>query len=751
MTVSPVRVPSPAAIGLAGFALGVLLGCGSGPRVAPTAAVLVLIATLAGRHHRAALIGWVLLAGIGHGWLARSVDRGRCAARYRDGPLAVQVRIDEPAPPGQLASASVIGASCSGSIEMRARRGDTLWAGDVVRLQGQWRARIGGWRPANGLLLVSEAADVRHAPGLVDRLRNRLHRDSDRLYGSRSGVVKALILGRRGTIETSMAQSFSRSGLVHLLSISGFHVGLVWLWVRLVLRLIGINRRAQAIAAVAVVGYVAFVGADPPAVRAAVLAIVTAIERSRQRNPAVGSLFAAVGLSVLLVNPWAVTDLGAWLSASALWGATAATRWSDRAVSPAPGWRVIAGSTGATIATAPFTAFAFGTIPVAGIVLNIVAIPLTALAVPAVVASLVVAPWSTSVASAFAGGGGALLAVLELLADRGGEVPFGAVTVEPGVSAALWAAVAIGTAAWAFGHRHTAREAGHRLLWLGAAGAALHGLLVVIPRIHTGSRLTLHFLDVGQGDAALVETPHGHWVLIDAGPADERTDAGRRVIVPYLRSHGVGRLDAAILSHGHRDHFGGLVSVLRAVTVEKIFEPARRIDDAGYLALLDTIADRGIAWYPLRAGGRLVVDGVELDAIHPDSAWAGWGEDLNEDSAVLRLTAGSFAALFSGDAGLAAEAAMAGRAGRVDLLKVGHHGSRGATGSSWLEALGPKAAVVSVGVNRYGHPAPETLGRLEAKRIPLWRTDREGTVTVTVDEETMRIRGRRTDATFPIN
>ncbi|HSB52847.1 MAG TPA: hypothetical protein VLD58_00750, partial [Gemmatimonadales bacterium] len=123
--------------------------------------------------------------------------------------------------------------------------------------------------------------------------------------------------------------------------------------------------------------------------------------------------------------------------------------------------------------------------------------------------------------------------------------------------------------------------------------------------------------------------------------------------------------------------------------------------------------------------------------------WAGWGQDVNEDSVVLLVEYGRFQALFAGDAGFPAEADLRGRVGPVDLLKVGHHGSRGSTGEEWLDSLRPAVAVISVGRNDYGHPAPATLARLTAHRVRLWRTDRDGTVSVTTDGGQMRVQGAR--------
>ena len=144
-----------------------------------------------------------------------------------------------------------------------------------------------------------------------------------------------------------------------------------------------------------------------------------------------------------------------------------------------------------------------------------------------------------------------------------------------------------------------------------------------------------------------------------------------------------------------------------------------------------------------------MVDGVSLTVLHPDTAWAEWGGDVNEDSLVLLVEYGAFQALFAGDAGFPAEARLRGRVGRVDLLKVGHHGSAGSTGDEWLQELAPRAAVVSVGRNTYGHPAPSAVARIAQAGAELWRTDRDGSVTVETDGVTMRLRADDRAVEYP--
>nr|MBA2627256.1 MBL fold metallo-hydrolase [Gemmatimonadales bacterium] len=304
---------------------------------------------------------------------------------------------------------------------------------------------------------------------------------------------------------------------------------------------------------------------------------------------------------------------------------------------------------------------------------------------------------------------------------------------------------------WAIGRRNTRLEALRRGGWVLVGVAWVYVASTAWQPTDAASGLTLHFLDVGQGDAAVLRTPAGHWVLIDAGPVLGRDDAGRRVVLPFLQRHGVTRLAAVVISHAHADHVGGAAAVLARVPADAVIEPGRLYADPVYYRFLDAVATGGDPWQVARSGQHFAIDGVRFTVLHPDTTWTEWGTDLNEDSAVLLVDYGAFSALFAGDAGLPAERLMAGHAGRVDLLKVGHHGSRGASGDAWLEELRPRAAVISVGQrNRYGHPAAEALARLARHHAELWRTDREGTITVNTDGQRMTVRGHRGSVTYPV-
>jgi competence protein ComEC len=221
------------------------------------------------------------------------------------------------------------------------------------------------------------------------------------------------------------------------------------------------------------------------------------------------------------------------------------------------------------------------------------------------------------------------------------------------------------------------------------------------------------------------------------------------VVAPVLERQRAAGVAIAVVSHAHADHLGGLPAVLDRLAVSRVMEPAELVADPLYTGVLDRLAADGVPWHAARAGERFELDSVRFSIVHPDTTWGEWRVDLNEDSAVLLVEYGGFRAVFPGDAGLHAESRIAGRLGPVDVLKVGHHGSRSASGDAWLQELVPRAAVISSGRgNRYGHPHPEILDRLARHGIGIWRTDLLGSITVTTDGASFTITGGGRRQTF---
>jgi competence protein ComEC len=352
-------------------------------------------------------------------------------------------------------------------------------------------------------------------------------------------------------------------------------------------------------------------------------------------------------------------------------------------------WQLVAASGGATLATAPITAYAFGSVAPIGLLSNLLAVPLAGLAVPGVFASL-------AIGDVLAGGAGLALAGIEWVAAAAARVPGGHLAGTPGVSFAGPWAVVLAVAVWLVQTRPPLLAMRRKLLVGVATASWLSVAWPVLRAPHHERLLTIHVLDVGQGDAIAIRTPNGRWVLVDAGPRTATLDVGKRVVVPFLRRHGARTLDAVVVSHGDADHLGGVPAVLDALPTGLLLEPGQPLPSALYVEHLAAVDAGGVTWRAARAGDTLVVDGVVLAILHPTSEWMAGQLSPNENSIVVHASYGCFDAVLTGDAGTPVERRLAASVGRAELLKVGHHGSATATGEEWLDALRPAAAVISV-------------------------------------------------------
>ncbi len=241
--------------------------------------------------------------------------------------------------------------------------------------------------------------------------------------------------------------------------------------------------------------------------------------------------------------------------------------------------------------------------------------------------------------------------------------------------------------------------------------------------------LKVHFIDVGQGDSILVQIPNKQTMLIDAGDSSKGPAVTR-----YLKAQGIESIDYLVVTHPHLDHIGGMADVLAAFPVSGIYMPRTSHTTTAYEDLLRAIKKKGLFVTEARAGGR-VLEAANLDVSFIAPVGKGY-EDLNEWSAVLRVVYGDTALLFTGDAGAKSEAEMISSKAplRADVLKIGHHGSAGSTSASFLSAVSPEFAVISVGAgNPYGHPAKKTLARLADAKARVYRTDLHGTIVVISD------------------
>jgi competence protein ComEC len=666
-----------------------------------------------------------------------------CATRLA-AATAWQASFENDVEAGDLAHASVERDGCTTHATLLVASGNAF-GGSHGAVTGRAMADSRG-------LFIEDAAIARTTGGsLLLTLRAAAGRRIDRIFGTDAPMARALVIADMSAISPEARDRYANAGLVHMLSVSGLHVGIVALALELLASVLRLPRTPARIATLLLLAtYVAAIGAPPPAVRAAVMlgALLTCRLLQRPTSP---WAILALGAAAPLWDPRIALDLGWQLSvagtAALIAGGALARRiipggWGGTRRTLATGGVV---SVVATAVTAPLVAWAFGRVALLGPITNLLADPVMGLLQPLLFIALAIPVHAVEALAADASH--LLLLAFDGIARVAASVAGAAPTALPSTLGAL----AAGAASVSLIVACIARQPTRAIL----TGAAAVGVLVgepLIPRMRAPPEL--HMIDVGQGDAIALRTGRGRWIVIDAGRSWTGGDAGKSTVAPYLARLG-GEVALFVLSHPHADHVGGAASLFAMLHPGRFLDPGYVGTTPPYVAALAQARHMRIPWQRVHPGDSIVVDDVVLHELAPDSAWASQLADANLASTVLVARMGNWRVLFTGDAEGPEEEwllANAPNALHADVLKVGHHGSATSTTPAFLSASHPRLALVSVGAhNSYGHPDAEVMDLLHASRIPTLRTDRVGTIVlrflrdrIDVDAhgEQMIVRGR---------
>ena len=702
----------------------------------------------------------------------------------------------------QVAAGRLRGARLLVRVPRWARLPPRIEIGQELELSGQVRAlsrAAGGARSeaafdfaahlrrrgVSGELLLDRAVATGRrrggAAGLLDRMRRRAERAvAVGMPEPEAALARGMVLGQDEQIDKSTRQDWRDSGLAHLLAVSGQNVMLLVALAVPLLALAGTGPRARGAALLALVAlYVPLAGAGPSLQRAGIMgaAAIAAMTLARPASRWYALLLAAV--ATLALNPRVSADPGWQLSFAAVAGILAVGRPLGEALArageelmrerPSPVARAVvrgladavAITFAATLATAPLVSFHFGAVPVAGLIANLLAVPAVAPAMwlGMVKAALGIAtaafPPAHDLATLLGPPTRLPLAYLERLAERCADLPGGRLVLPLESPAAVVAAYLLAAVAFAAILR-TSRGRGRSLAegprpdfaeraaaWRRAPRAFRVGVLVLALVVFglagasgLGSPsppgdLTVRFLDVGQGDATLIQHPDGTAVLFDGGPPEGG-------VTRLLRRAGVRRLAVVVATHASRDHHGGLVDVLDRYPVGLLLDGGDGNPHPGLQAVRDEAARQGVRTVPAVAPMALRAGALTIHVLSPAPRAAGPPpEDPNPRAVVAIVSAGAFDLLLSADA--ESEALVPLDLPDVEAMKVPHHGSSDPGLPEVLDRLRPEIAAIELGVNSYGHPAPSTLAALDNAHVTTYRTDRNGTVTLTVSHGRMDV------------
>ncbi|MGQ0646241.1 MAG: DNA internalization-related competence protein ComEC/Rec2 [Gemmatimonadaceae bacterium] len=712
------------------YAVGLWLGFGGLFVWGGTGALTLLLVALRQRRSTGVLAAATLVLALLVSRDAVRVDAECQREALRAGRMVAELLI--PLRPG--ASAAARSVVCGTRVRVSGGR-TTIAAGTVVDVHGTFRRSTGGLRVQSARLTVLRA------PTVLLRARARVSATMDRLFERDAPLARALVLAEQYDLPSELRTRYADAGIIHMVSVSGLHVSIIAGGLLATLGAVGLPlRAAQGLALAVLAAYVVFIGAPPPAVRSAAMTGLTIGSRWVQRHTSPWSIWA-VGSGVSLVEPRIAIDLGWQLSVCGMAGLIASGGLCERLMPALSGWRKTIGesviATGvATVVSAPIVAWTFGRISLAAVITNLLAAPLFNIAQPLLFVSVLLS-WSGPVAGFLSDATRGALWLIGLVAQVGAAVPFGVVAVAPTATTAI----GVATAAAAIVVACAARR------WQRPAALALGALLVIAWRPllpHGSGALELHMLDVGQGDALAIRSPRGRWLLVDAGGSWRSGDAGGSVVAPYLRRFG-GDVVYLAMSHPHADHVGGVRSLIGAAGVDTVWDTGFPGTSPAYREALDSVIAGQAAWRRVTAGDTVIFDGVTVSVLGPDRHWLERQHNPNEASLVLLVQFGEVRLLLMGDAESGEERWLLERLARgglrADVLKAGHHGSGTSSTPALLDAVRPRVALISVGAdNDYGHPSPDVLRALDARRIHVLRTDDEGTIMLSTDGVSIDIR-----------
>jgi competence protein ComEC len=584
---------------------------------------------------------------------------------------------------------------------------------------------------------------------LISTLRQGLQRrieehfsTADRTALSQQGaILEAMLLGERGRMDGETTAALQRSGLFHLIAISGAHIGIISVLFFFVLRGVHVPKRVSyAVLIVLLLFYSLLVEGRASVFRATIMAMTYLSSKLLWKQTHLLNTISLSAFILLLTNPFYLFDMGFELTYAAT---LSIILFYERLLKYLPRLplkisELFALSLTAQVGVLPLLAAAFNRVTFAALLLNFPAIPLIGLVMGAGFVFLAVSPVSAGLASVMAPVLRFLVDVFLWISRSLDAVPAFSYRIP---TPPAW--VVLGYFLFLLLLLLRPRFKGQRPLTAFLFSAFLAALITYPFPPWNSDALRVTFLDVGQGDAVLVEFPGRKKMLVDGGGApDQGFDIGEHVVSPFLWRRGVRKLDYLVLTHGHPDHLNGLLAVAKNFKAAELWEAFSPEESQAYAEFKKSLTKDALRRRVFR-GLKHQEGAVTIEALHPEPSEALERKVSNDDSLVLRLTFEGQSLLLASDIGVGAEKDIldAGLEVRSCILKSPHHGSRTSSSEAFLVAVKPQVIIISAGrSNVFSVPHPEILERYEAVGARVFRTDKDGAVEITIYGRALAIR-----------
>jgi len=564
-----------------------------------------------------------------------------------------------------------------------------------------------------------------------------------------NSLLIGMLLGEKSFIPPHLKEVFAEAGVMHILAVSGLHVGIIAMALLAFLSILRLPKKLKLFTLILIlIMYASITGFRPSVLRATIMFILLIGGRliNRSRNLNISLFFAA--FLILLLNPLILYDAGFLLSFIVTFFIINLSPILQELFSKIVVWikNPLAVSTAAWIGIFPLSAYFFSKVSIISIVSNIFIIPLTGIAVILGFITFFIGLASISLAGIVANINYLVLNLITLIAKSFSSLPFAFIYVaQPSIMVIILYYLTIFLIIEMFYKKILSPKIKKKAALIIIPVTLL---IIIVQVFYPADNLKVNFINVGEGDCILIEAPNKINILIDGGGTPQSDfDVGSKIVVPYLRRKGINEINLLILTHPHLDHLEGLLPILKEFKVDMVLDSGLICDILAYKEFISIIQKKGIPYHKAKAGDNFIFsNNLEIFLLNPlyDSDFYD-ESDFNNASIVVKLFYKNADFLFTGDIEEDAEKKLLVWQNilQSDVLKVGHHGSSTSTNLEFLDKVDPIIAVITVGKNHFGHPSQKVIERLEDKNIQIYRTDEDGTIIIRTNGQEYWIRTLR--------